>query len=263
MRSQGKNFSYLRNYVITHRDQHLQWRAEVLEDPNRPWVVKKCASAMSQGVKRPYMGFDGRKFHLRVYALVTHWGPPPRVFIYDEGVVFRGRKKYDHGELSQDDIFSSISDKADAVTHTAFWGHLEQSIPGSRKTVHARMVDNIGQIFGTAMHESFGEDRIRETYPSEHGYQCFDLFGLDVMLDEDLTPFVLEVNMGPNLNIGDRGEENEGMLEGIKKPMIDQMVHWMELYSRGAAAAAASGGSNSFDPQAAESKALTGFTRVL
>jgi len=253
--------------------------------------VKKCASGMSQGVKllsgaplvtkanaetpkkwtvaqayleKPYMGYDARKFHLRVYVFVTHWGPPARVFIYDEGVVFRGRKKYNHGGLSQDDIFSSISEKADAVTHTEFWEHLERQLPGSRAKVHARMVENIGQIFGTAMHESFGEDRIRETYPEVHGYQCFDLFGLDVMFDEDLVPFVLEVNMGPNLNIGDRGEENEGLLEGIKKPMIDQMVHWMELYSRGAAAAAARGTyPEAFDPEAAEREALTGFTRVL
>merc|ERR1711933_221273 len=88
-------------------------------------------------LERPYMGYDNRKFHLRVYALVTHWGPPARVYIYDEGVVFRGRKKYDHGALSQEDIFSSISEKADAVTHTAFWEHLEQALPGSRASTHA------------------------------------------------------------------------------------------------------------------------------
>ena len=37
---------------------------------------------------------------------------------------------------------------------------------------------------------------------SEQGHRCFELLGIDVMLDERLRPYLLEVNMSPSAAMG-------------------------------------------------------------
>lgn len=287
-RGAAAELTYLRNYVLNHEEQLAQWRKDAMANPDKPWVVKKCAAGMSTSIHllrgeelvsfalgpgpsewtvaqeyltNPYMGFGQSKFHLRVYVLVTRWGPPPSVFVFNEGVVFRSKSKYEADRLSPSrDIFSSISAEVEALPHATLWNALDAdaaaggSLPGSA-VVHARMVASIRAIFGEALEESFGK-AIKETRPAEVGFQCFDLFGLDVMLDENLTPLVLEVNTGPNLNIDDRGEEATGLLHGVKAPLLGQVSHWMELYIRRAATAG-------FNPVSVEREALLNFTRVI
>merc|ERR1712217_111390 len=96
--------------------------------------------------------------------------------------------------------------------------------------MRSHMHEVIRAIFGEALEKSFG-NRISETRPEKVGFACFDLLGLDVMFDENLQPYVLEVNTGPNLQIDDRGEESTGLLHGVKAPLISQIVHWAALYA--------------------------------
>jgi len=280
-------FVYLKNYVLNHEDQFEQWQREALSNPDRPWVVKECTAGMSAGIQllrgddlvkvakgakpnvwsvaqeylaQPFLGFGNSKFHLRMYVLVTRWAPPS-VFVYEEGVIFRSRKNYDPEHLSQDrDIFSMISPDVEAFPHASLWQTLDKlasdgKVKRSAAEVWSHIVEVIRAIFGEALEESFG-NAFKKTHPTEVGFQCFDLFGLDVMLDEHLTPFVLEVNTGPNLNIDDRGEEASGLLHNVKGPLLRQLVHWAELYVRRAPLP-------DFEPTAIEELALTNFTRVL
>jgi len=254
-------FTYLRNLVLNHQEQHATWRQEVLANPDKPWVYKICNSGMSAGVEilsgdklidrtkqkpkqwtvvqeylqNPFMGFGGRKFHLRVYVLVTQWSPSPHVFVYNEGVVFRSRHKYEGASLSDKrDVFSAISSDIEALPHRVFWDAIDDGAAShgglpSSIMVREHMMDVIRYIFGEATEESNGKFAAFADKLKNGGYSCFDLYGLDVMFNERLEPFVLEINTGPNLNIDDRGEETSGMLQGVKRPLMQELIHWVAL----------------------------------
>eukprot|EP00946_MAST-07B_sp_MAST-7B-sp1_P000359 g359.t1 len=54
--------------------------------------------------------------------------------------------------------------------------------------------------------------------------RCFQLLGVDVLLDEDLRPWVLEINNSPSLNLSTQADER------IKLPLIKAML--VEVFGR-------------------------------
>lgn len=278
-------FTYLRNFVLTHEDQWRAWGKEVHANPETTWVYKVCASGMSEGVEilrgetllarvdgvkpkiwsvaqeylhNPFMGFGERKFHLRVYVLITSWTPSPRVFVFNEGVVFRSRHAYDPNVLSNKrDVFSAISADVEALPHAALWSAIDKlgsrgQLPSSAD-IRLHMLDVIRDIFGEATEQSNGKAADFAAKLAGKSYSCFELFGLDVMFNDRLEPFVLEVNEGPNLNIDDRGEEASGLLQNVKGPLMQQLARWVAQRVT----------SNGQNEREIEDRTLTNFTRLL
>merc|ERR1712203_254739 len=81
------------------------------------------------------------------------------------------------------------------------------------------------EVFGTALEESFGDPRLLDG----RGYSCFDLFGVDLMFGEDLRPYILEVNMSPNMWVdasSSNDPSHEAELRSVKEPLITQLAMW-------------------------------------
>uniref|UniRef100_A0A7S1EX81 Tubulin--tyrosine ligase-like protein 5 n=1 Tax=Noctiluca scintillans TaxID=2966 RepID=A0A7S1EX81_NOCSC len=278
--SRASRFTHLRTFMLKDPKQFAQWAQEVRADPSKPWVFKPCSAGMSTGIEllqgdrllaavgrpsekwsvaqeylHPYMGFGSSKFHLRMYLLVTRWGPPASAFIFDEGIVFRSRQQYNPGALTEDrDVFSAASSEVEALPHAALWTVLDDAaqstgLPDS-SAVREHIFDVVRELFSVSLEESFGD---REKLHGR-GFGCFDLFGLDVMLDETLTPYVLEINTGPNMEISDRGEENTSLLRRVKGVLIEQLLHWAELHVRQP---------ETLDAERIEGESLQNFTRIL
>ena len=232
-------------------------------------------------IAKPYL-FGGRKFHLRLYVLVTSWHPPA-AFLYDDGLVFRSRQQYDAQSPSTErDVFSSTSDQVEDLALAKLWQHLgDQSVawmptPGplvsskdsevldpfqspkhhpqrvlgagnsccvvgfaipvhvlctgkaylpfrdrwaSEVDIKARIVKLLAETLGTSLLESFGP---ASRLPAR-GYDCFDVFGADVMLDSKLRPHLLEINSGPNLWIDQRNAWNQTFIKGA---FVHQVALW-------------------------------------
>ena len=69
------------------------------------------------------------------------------------------------------------------------------------------MLEVINALFSVSLDATMGKAETFAKMLKGRGYNCFDLFGLDVMFNERLEPIILEVNTGPNMEIDDRGEE--------------------------------------------------------
>ncbi|EFC50390.1 tubulin tyrosine ligase [Naegleria gruberi] len=162
----------------------------------------------------------GKKFDMRLYVLVSSYDPL-RVYLHCDGLARFATEEYDMSRL--DSVFShltnySINKKSDNFVrndeecedeedgwneHAHKW-----SIP-SLKTYLARNgypVDKIwGDIEGLIVKTLISvENRIRGTcekvqMPSKNN--CFEIYGFDVMLDGDLKPWLIEVNIMPSLAV--------------------------------------------------------------
>merc|ERR1712125_241820 len=131
----GIGHRYLRSFEMRDKAQLSDWRSAVRADPGKYWLLKPCDGGASKGIKifhgqeaidaqasfgahtvaqeyveDHFLGFGARKFHLRLYFLVTRWDPIG-VYLYDGGLVFRSVHKHDEniGPSEERDVFSSIS----------------------------------------------------------------------------------------------------------------------------------------------------------
>jgi len=238
---------HLPTYLLKRPEQASAWQEAMKARPERHWLVKTCSGGASKGItlvssgddkaiqeairtwsvaqeylREPLLSAGGRKFHLRLYMLVTRWAPAG-VFLYNEGLIFRSRHVHDSSQPSQDrDVFSSVSKDVEPLMLAALW---EEIGPERASLAQSRMLDVLAEVFGTpsALVASFGDPSL---LASERGFDCFDLFGIDLMFDVNLQPYVLEVNMGPNLWVDRQGDLEEKLLRAVKEPLVKQLAAW-------------------------------------
>ncbi|KAI8904110.1 tubulin-tyrosine ligase family-domain-containing protein [Gorgonomyces haynaldii] len=174
-------------------------------------LPRKKSLVCSRYIQDPYL-INGRKFDLRIYVLVTSFDPL-RIYMYKEGVVrfaantyvtegkgstnrFRHLTNYsvskkfkekdnDDGKYSMADNKWSISLlkeylQRQNVDFTPVWTEIESLLI---KTMMSVQNTNVDGVRGLIQNKS----------------SCYELFGFDVLLDSQLKPWLMEVNVSPSL----------------------------------------------------------------
>mmetsp|Transcript_37073 Transcript_37073/g.106023 ORF Transcript_37073/g.106023 Transcript_37073/m.106023 type:complete len:449 (+) Transcript_37073:66-1412(+) len=295
--SPSEGHRHFLSFVLDDPKQFAEWTKMVQAEPLRFWLLKPCRAGASKGIRllrgvaalaqaaglqgseasvaqeyleRPYMGFGGRKFHLRLYILVTRWSPTA-AYLYNDGLIFRSRHPYklpDGSEQGDRAIFSSISKGVEALPLDALWRALDsastaptsgQGPPAS--SVWQRVLALLRELLG--QHSSAVPGGRKAEAHRQTG--CFDLFGADVILDESLQPRLMEVNAGPNIWIGDHGKEHMDLLHAVKGPLMKQVVHWAALWARLPDQRKSANAIEGMEERAvaSETEALLNFTRLL
>ncbi|ENN71095.1 hypothetical protein YQE_12028, partial [Dendroctonus ponderosae] len=167
------------------------------------WIIKPPASARGVGIKvinkwchlpkktslvcqkyinNPYL-INGSKFDLRLYVLVTSFHPL-RIYLYPDGLARFASSKYsdDVKDLKDRTLTKLLEYMHDEGVDTkTLWKHLQQLVI---KTI----------ISSEALITPLCEENMNSYY------NCYELFGIDVLLDEHLKPWLLEVNISPSLH---------------------------------------------------------------
>jgi hypothetical protein len=158
---------------------------------------------------------DGFKFDLRVYVAVTSINPL-RIYMYDDGLVrFATQKyqaqygnakaaKYTHlTNYSLNKFSANFQENTDAMKDDE---GSKQSLSALRKRL--RKMGHDDTLLFHKMEDLIiktviaGEPMINNAtemfcpYPRSN---CFELFGFDVLVDDKLEPWLLEVNLTPAL----------------------------------------------------------------
>ncbi|KAH8261809.1 hypothetical protein KR038_009043, partial [Drosophila bunnanda] len=230
----NREFGFMpRTYIIPNDLGALRRHWPKYAQRNTKWIIKPPASARGAGIRvinrwgqipkrrplivqkyieRPLL-INGSKFDLRLYVLVTSVNPL-RVFMYHNGLARFASVKYSAKTDTLNDRcmhltnysinkFSSNYSKNEDVN--ACHGH-KWTIKSLWQYLANRGVrtDCLWEALRSLVLRTIlaGENGINSMIRAnvESKYSCFELFGFDVILDSDLVPWLLEVNISPSLH---------------------------------------------------------------
>ncbi|XP_068246086.1 tubulin polyglutamylase TTLL5-like isoform X2 [Palaemon carinicauda] len=207
-------------------DTHLRERGT--------WIVKPVASSQGKGIylinqvdqvpadetslvcryiDTPLL-VDGYKCDLRLYVAVTSLDPLV-VYLYEEGLVRLATVKYQHGKnlwnpcihltnYSVNKFHSNyvqnedpeVDDQGNKWSLSAFLRHLKSQ--GIDTGAMMRSIEDV--IIKSLLAASYQMNTATNMFVPHHR-NCFELYGFDILVDNQLKPWVLEVNLSPSLNI--------------------------------------------------------------
>ena len=179
-----------------------------------PEQIKLGRSILSvqKYISNPFL-INGLKFDLRLYVLLTSIDPL-KIYLYEDGIVRFATKQYSIKEEDIHDKFIHLTNYSINKRNEDFefnetpeelnghkwslnmlWKHLEKE--GINQLPIWEEIKDI--VVKTIL---CGHLPIKTAFEAEvnSDYNCYKLFGFDVLLDESLKPWLLEVNNFPTLN---------------------------------------------------------------
>ena len=168
----------------------------------------------SEYISRPHL-LNGYKYDLRVYVLLTSYDPL-RIYFYEDGLTRFATEKYDTKKQNLHQRFMHLTNYSVNKNSQNFISNTDANLEsqGSSKWSlqallkkyeemnidhHALFERIYDLIIKTCIAvEPFMLKSINKT--PEHRNNCFELYGFDVLVDEDLNPWLLECNVCPSLS---------------------------------------------------------------
>ncbi|NXC24240.1 TTLL5 polyglutamylase, partial [Campylorhamphus procurvoides] len=198
-----------------------------------PWIVKPVASSRGRGVylinnpnqivvednilvsryiSNPLL-IDDFKFDVRLYVLVTSYDPLV-IYLYEEGLARFATVRYDQASKNIKNQFMhltnysvnkksgdyvscddpEVEDYGNKWSMSAMLRYLKQE---GRDTA-ALMANVEDLIIKTVVSAELAIASACKSFLSHRG-SCFELYGFDVLIDDTLKPWLLEVNLSPSL----------------------------------------------------------------
>ncbi|KAF5270599.1 hypothetical protein FQA39_LY01337 [Lamprigera yunnana] len=255
----NKEFGFMPQTYVLPQDlrllrQHWQHKNG---DGEEKYIIKPPASARGTGIKvinrwsqlpkrmslvvqeyisNPYL-INKSKFDLRLYVLVTSFDPL-RIYLYPDGLVRFASVPYSDDAKDLKDRYMHLTNysinklssmytanedanscKGHKWTLSKLWEYMDKK--GVDTKALWRGLQNL--VIKTLMS---GESSIvplcRENINCR--YNCYELFGVDVLLDEYLKMWLLEVNISPSLH------SQSPLDEVVKGPMIQSMFNLAQFH---------------------------------
>ena len=225
-----QNFAFIPETFVLP-EEFSEFYSMFLASKGTTWIVKPAGSSQGRGIflldnihdvpldesciisryiNDPYL-INGLKFDLRIYALVTSF-QPLRLYVYKEGLARFASEKYannmtenrfvhltNYSVNKKNQKFVQNTDaKCDGVGHKwslkalmkylsdrgvnidGLWNGIYDIITKSLLCIEGHVIDGVKRL-------------------GVNSSNCFDLFGFDILIDANLKPWLLEVNLSPSL----------------------------------------------------------------
>ncbi|WP_404367351.1 amylase [Marinobacter sp.] len=234
--------------VFSMPEDYHAFQQAAVDNPAKRWILKPKNAARGKGIQlvrdpasvplesswmvqeyieNPHT-MHGRKYVLRLYVLVSSV-VPFRVYLYRQGFAKLASAPYD--EANADNPYSYLTNpdvnalNLDAEVPVEFvdldryreWlreqGHDDQIL-------FSRVEDMVTLTCLSAL-ESMRE-RSRAVKADTQG--CYELLGIDCLIDDQLKPWILECNLSPSLEVCAGPESGGDIEEGIKGSMVADLV---------------------------------------
>ncbi|NXN58811.1 TTLL4 polyglutamylase, partial [Rynchops niger] len=228
-----KEFNFFPQSFILPQDIKLLRKAWEEGASHQKWIVKPPASARGIGIQvihkwsqlpkrrpllvqrylhKPYL-IGGKKFDLRIYVYVTCYDPL-RVYLFKDGLVRFASCKYSSSTKSLSNKFVHLTNYSVNKKNTEYKSNSDETACQGHKWALKALWSYLTQkgVNSEAIWEKIKDIVIKTIIASEpyvnslvkmyvrRPYCCHELFGFDIMLDENLKPWILEVNISPSLH---------------------------------------------------------------
>ncbi|NXU18053.1 TTLL4 polyglutamylase, partial [Pardalotus punctatus] len=247
-----KEFNFFPQSFILPQDIKLLKKAWEEGTSRQKWIVKPPAAARGIGIKvihkwsqlpkrrpllvqrylhKPYL-IGGKKFDLRIYVYVTCYDPL-RVYLFKDGLVRFASCKYSSSMNSLSNKFMHLTNYSVNKKNTEYKSNSDETACQGHKWALKALWNYLTQkgVNSEAIWEKIKDIVIKTIIASEpyvnslvqmyvrRPYCCHELFGFDIMLDENLKPWILEVNISPSLH------SNSPLDVSIKGQMIRDLLN--------------------------------------
>lgn len=229
-----KEFGFMpRTYIIPNDLKMLRKIWPKYSARNAKWIIKPPASARGTGIKvvnrwsqipkrkplivqryidRPLL-INGSKFDLRLYVLITSINPL-RVYMHSDGLARFASVKYSEKSDTLHDRYMHLTNYSiNKLSQNYSKNEDANACKGHKWTIKSLWTHlaaqgvNVTNLWGALRNLVLktilaGENTINQLTKMNMGskYNCYELFGIDVLLDSELIPWLLEVNISPSLH---------------------------------------------------------------
>jgi len=199
-------------------------RQEGLKITNNKDVIlnayKKDKYVLAQELLQdPYI-IDGRKTNMRFYVLVVCQKGNIDVHVYNDGFMYYTRQHFRKGSIEPEyNITTGYIDRhvyeVNPLTHGDFRTYLDRDNRSKSKleqNISAQGL-KVSQIVFTRIYKLLSDIFISFVgkicnMKKLYGNVKFQLFGVDVAVNDQLYPFVMEINKGPDMGAKDTRDSN-------------------------------------------------------
>ena len=172
---------------------------------SRPLIVQHYIS-------KPHL-INQTKYDLRIYVLVTSLCPL-RIYLYDEGLVRFASNPYTADNATLGDVYMHLTNYSINKHNSAYQHNEDPEKREGQKWTLATLWQYFAErgIDSKAVWDRIRDMVIKTIISAEHSmyplsranlgstYVSYELFGFDVLLDADLKPWLIEVNISPSLH---------------------------------------------------------------
>ncbi|CAF2620766.1 unnamed protein product [Rotaria sp. Silwood2] len=215
---------------------------EITDTKESKWIIKPVISKMEHVPKKrpvivqkyianPYL-INGHKFDLRLYVYVTSHDPL-RIYLFDDGLARFASRKYSSSVKSLSDRFMHLTnysinrynseyrtnnDTAACTGHKwslkALWTYLKK-----RDIDVADIMEKIKDLIIKTIISADAYVNVLTKANVRRKFSVHELFGFDVIFDEQCKPYIVEVNISPSLH------SNSPLDISVKGAMISDLLN--------------------------------------
>jgi hypothetical protein len=216
-----KEFDVYKIYILKKNIQ----RQEGLKITNNydDIISEKEYCIIQELLQDPYL-INGRKINMRFYILVICENNKINTYVYNDGFMYYTKKHFVNNTLDFDtNVTTGYIDRnvynENPLTHKDFKKYLiNKKIDDN--IVFNRIYVLINKIFDSV------NFKICKNFKFSNNV-CFQLFGADIAINNNLIPQIMEINKGPDLDAKDTRDRN------LKKKLIIDMFKKVGLICGG------------------------------
>lgn len=217
-------------------------------NPDQKWILKPKNSSRGRGIEvvtdieqvpstdrwmvQQYLAdpdlINDRKYVLRLYVLITSIDPL-QVYLYREGFAKLASEPFSSDDL--DNPYAHLTNPDinihnDKVDEPVVFFSLEnyKDLLSERGEDPEKLFSQIRDLVTLTLIASREKFRSRIERQKVNQHACYELLGLDCMIDKDLKPWILECNLSPSLETCSTGDDDADIESIIKTKVVRDMV---------------------------------------